>query len=247
MEDTKRNNQVWVMVAAILSLGLIISAWLLSSSLVKVKTATNTITVTGSAKQQIKSDLAEWNGSFSTQSPQLMTAYTQLTESQKKVKAYLQAAGIAEKDIVFSSINTNIKYVMLPNGMASNQIETYQLSQSVQIKSKEVDKITDLSRKATELINQGVEFQSNPPQYYYTKLADLKIEMLSRATKDAYKRAEQIADNAGSKVGALRSARMGVFQITPPYSNDISDYGTNDTWSLEKEITAVMNCEFAIE
>lgn len=71
--------------------------------------------------------------------------------------------------------------------------------------------------------NQGVEFQSNPPQYFYTKLADMKVKMLSLATKDTMVRAEQIASNAGSKVGALRAARMGVFQITPLYSNEVSN------------------------
>ncbi len=247
MVPENNNNWVWVTVAAVLAVGLIISSWLLGSSLVKIKTAGNTITVTGSAKKAIKSDLAEWNGTFLAKSPELTSAYSQLKVSQTKVKSYLQSEGITEKDIVFSSINTNIKYVILPNGQWSNQIEGYELSQTVQIRSKDVDKITDLSRKATDLINQGVEIQSNPPQYYYTKIADLKVEMLSLATQDAMKRAQQIAKNAGSKVGALRSAKMGVFQITPPYSNDISDYGTNDTSSLEKEITAVMTCEFEID
>jgi hypothetical protein len=129
----------------------------------------------------------------------------------------------------------------------TSQVEGYRLYQQVELSSKDVDKITQLSRQTTDLINQGVEFQSNPPQYFYTKIADLKVEMLSLATKDAKVRADQIANNAGSKVGALRAARMGVFQITPLYSNDISDYGINDTSSLDKEITAVMNCEFEIE
>lgn len=135
---------------------------------------------------------------------------------------------------------------MLPSGQYTNEIESYRLYQHVEIRSQDVDKITVLSREATELINQGVEFQSYPPQYFYTKIADLKIEMLALATKDARTRAEQIAENTNSKVGALRTAKMGVFQITPLYSNEISDYGINDTSSLVKEITAVMNCEFDI-
>lgn len=92
----------------------------------------------------------------------------------------------------------------------------------------------------------GVQFESLPPQYFYTKLADLKIEMLSLATEDAVKRAEQIAKSTGTKVERLRSAYMGVFQITPLYSTEVSDYGINDTTSIDKEITAVVNCEFLI-
>ena len=244
----EENNKKWVFiaVATILAMGLIISSLVVSSSMVKLKMAGNSIVVTGSAKKQIKSDLAVWTGGFSTQSPQLNTAYNQLKQDQATVKSYLKAQGINEKDMVFSSINTEIRYVTLPNGQSTTQVEGYRLGQQVEIRSNDVDKMTLLSRQTTELINQGVEFQSNPPQYFYTKIADMKVKMLSLATKDAMVRAAQIANNAGSKVGALRSARMGVFQITPLYSNEVSDYGVNDTYSLDKEITAVMNCEFEI-
>ena len=246
MNESNKNNWLWIMVAAILSLGLVLSAFIAGNSVVQAKEATNSITITGSAKKQIKSDLAVWNGSFSASAAEMTGAYENLRDSQAKVRTYLQGKGMVDKDIIFSSINTNIKYEMLPNGQNSNRVESYDLSQQVEIKSTDVDKITLLSREATDLINQGVEFQSMPPQYFYTKIADLKIEMLSLATKDAMKRAEQIAINTNSRVGALRSARMGVFQITPLYSNEVTDYGVNDTSSLDKEITAVMSCDFQI-
>ena len=236
-----------IIVAAILALGLIISSFIISSSMVKLKMAGNTITVTGSAKQQIKSDLATWNGSYSAQAADLSNAYNQIKANQEVVRKYLIAQGVAENAMSFSSINTEVRYVTMPNGQMTSQVEGYRLYQQVELSSKDVDKITQLSRQTTDLINQGVEFQSNPPQYFYTKIADLKVQMLSLATKDAKVRADQIANNASSKVGALRAAKMGVFQITPLYSNDVSDYGVNDTSSLDKEITAVMNCEFEIQ
>lgn len=247
MNGEKAEHWLWVVVALVLAVGLVLSAQVFGSNLVKMKTADNAITVTGSAKKQIKSDLALWTGSFSTQSPQLTLAYQQLQGNQDKVRTYLLNQGFTEKDIIFSSINTEMRYKLLPSGQYTNEIESYNLSQQVEIRSKDVDKITTLSREATELINQGVEFQSMPPQYFYTKIADLKVEMLALATKDARTRAEQIASNASSRVGSLRAARMGVFQITPLYSNEISDYGVNDTSSLEKEITAVVNCEFEVD
>ncbi len=235
------------MVASILALGLILSSWIVSNSMVRLKSSGSTITVTGSAKQQIKSDLATWNGSYSAQAADLSTAYNLIKSNQEVVKQYLVAQGVDENAMSFSSINTEVRYVTMPNGQMTTQVEGYRLYQQVELSSKDVDKITQLSRQATDLINQGVEFQSNPPQYFYTKLADLKVKMLSLATKDAKVRADQIASNAGSQVGALRAAKMGVFQITPLYSNEVSDYGFNDTTSLDKEITAVMNCEFEIK
>ena len=70
--------------------------------------------------------------------------------------------------------------------------------------------------------------------------------MLREATKDAKKRAEEIASSSGNKIGAIRSAKMGVFQITPVNSYDVSDWGNNDTTSLEKKVNAVVKADFAI-
>ncbi|MGE5397883.1 MAG: SIMPL domain-containing protein [Chitinophagales bacterium] len=247
MDETRNKNIAWALIALILALGLIISSSFISNGLVKFKSSENTITVTGSAKQQIKSDQIVWNGSFSVQTGDLKTAYAELQNSQRKVNTYLVSKGISQEDIVFSSITTTTNYAMLPNGQYSNKIEGYCLSQQVEVRTKDVEGVTQLSREATELINDGVEFQSNAPQYYYTKIADLKVKMLSLATKDAMKRAEEIAKNTNSSVGGLRNAKMGVIQITPLYSNEISDYGMNDTSSLEKEITGVVSCTFEIK
>jgi uncharacterized protein len=115
------------------------------------------------------------------------------------------------------------------------------------VRSNDVDKIAALSRQVTELINQGMLIESVPPEYLSTKLGDLKIEMLAEAAKDAKLRAQQIADATGSKIGPVQAARMGVLQITPPGSNVVTDYGVNDTSSIEKDITAVVNITFAVD
>jgi hypothetical protein len=234
-------------IALIFSISLVISSIFVSNGIASIKQKQNTIIVTGSAKKQIKSDLIKWTGSFSAQAKDLKEAYKILKDSQEKVREYLLSKGINEKDMIFSSIITMTNYEILPNGMQSTKIESYRLSQTIEITSNDVDELTKISREATELINLGVQFESYPPQYYYTKIADLKVDMLGLATKDAMQRAEQIAKNTGIKIGKLKSAKMGVFQITAPYSTEVSDYGIFDTMSINKEITAVVNCEFEIK
>lgn len=247
MNQLNVKSQPWLWVAGVVTVGLILSTTIFTTGLVKYKTPSSSITVTGSAKKEIKSDWIVWSGTYNFQSPSLTEAYKSLVENRNKVKAYFISKGIAESELIFSSVSTTVNKEILPNGGYSNIVESYSLSENVEIRSNNVAKITDISRQATELINQGVEFQSNAPQYFYTKIADLKVEMLTLATKDAFNRAEQIAENAHSNIGSLRSAKQGVFQITPLYSNEISDYGINDTSSMEKEITAVVNCSFNIE
>lgn len=247
MNELKGKLAANIVVAIIIAAAVIIASLILVDGVEKVKGGNDKLIVTGSAKQEITSDLIVWTGNFSASSPNLQEAYTALEADKKEVLDYLTNQGVDGNEIYFSSINTYTVNTILPNGMYSQDIDHYELTQTVTISSFEVDKVTEISRNITELINEGIYLTSNTPQYMYTKIADLKVTMLAEATKDATNRAQMIAENAGSKIGKLKYADMGVFQITPRYSNEVSDYGMNDTYSLEKEITAIVHCEFDIE
>ncbi len=244
--EKPKNVIVWI-TAVILALGVFASASIVTYGLIKTRLVPNTVTVTGSAKKQIKSDYVIWRASFSRQAANISDTYEALQSDLGKVKQYLADNGLTEKDYTVFSVTTNVINTILPNGTYSNIIEAYRLTQDVEVRSSDVDKITVISRESTKLIRDGVELQSMPPSYYYTKIADLKVDMLALATQDAKIRAEKIAENSGAKLGRLRTAKMGVFQITPLNSEEISDYGINDTTSIDKEIMAVMNCVFTAE
>lgn len=247
MQDKENKSVLWVTISLILAASLVISSYIVTAGIKEIKGPGNSLSVKGSAKKQITSDLVVWNGSFSSQSPILSDAFKDLKVSEGKVRSYLASKGIDDKDMIFSSITTSTNFVILPNGMYSNQVDSYRLFQNVEIRSGDIEKITSISRSATDLINEGVQFQSNAPQYFYTKLADLKIDMIGLATEDAKARAEKMLSATGNGVGKLNSANVGVFQITPLYSGEISDYGINDTSSIEKEITSVVTCEFEVK
>ena len=214
---------------------------------VKGKRGDQTITVTGSAKRGIKSDYVKWRSAISYQSSGLQDAYRSLSEAVPKVKQYLVSKGIAENQITVSSISSQTLHGRSSDGMETSEIAGYSLRQELEVNSNEVDKIAKIAREATELINQGILIESMAPEYYYTQLGTLKIQMLAEAAKDAKERAIQIANSTGDKVGSVRSARMGVLQITPAGSNDVSDSGMNDTTSIDKDITAVVNIGFAVD
>ena len=146
-----------------------------------------------------------------------------------------------------SSITTTTLKKQNNNGGESSEITGYALRQHIEVRSTDVDKIAQIAREATELINQGILIESEAPQYYYTKIGDLKIEMLGLAAKDAKVRAEQIAASTGNRVGAVRSAKMGVLQITPADSTDVSDAGIYSTSTIDKDMTAVVNIGFGVD
>ena len=242
----ERNGQVFnagFALAVALVLSSIVGAWAYTHA----KNGEQTITVTGSARKRIKSDLVVWRAGVSYQASQLSEAYKALSDNVPKVKQYLISKGVAENQITISSISSTTLHEKNSNGEETGQITGYSLRQELMVRSNDVDKIEKLAREATELINQGILLESSPPEYLYTKLGDLKIEMLAEAAKDAKVRAQQIASSTGSSIGSVRTARMGVMQITPADSNDVSDSGMNDTSSLEKDITAVVNVGFAVD
>jgi hypothetical protein len=121
----------------------------------------------------------------------------------------------------------------------------YQLVQSIQIESKDVESIEELSRSITELLNKGVAFYSDAPRYYFTGMADLKIEMIAKASEDARVRAESIAQNSGGELGDLKSAKMGVFQITGQNSTEEYSWGgAYNTSDKQKTASITMRLDY---
>ncbi len=230
-----------------LAIGLVMSSIIFGWFYSKTKKSDEAIAVTGSARKRIKSDLVVWSAGVSSEAPQLAEAYRQTTESIPRVKQYLISKGIPENQITISSISTTTLKKRDNEGNETSEITGYTLRQEVQVRSDDVDKIAQIAREATELINQGILLESSSPQYSYTRLGDLKIQMLGEAAKDAKVRAEKIADSTGNKIGAVRSARMGVMQITAADSTDVSDGGISDTSSIDKDVTAVVNIGFAVD
>src|SRR5262249_24969125 len=185
--DTERSGVFAAGLA--LAVGLVLASAIGGWFFVKGKRSDQTITVTGSAKERIRSDLVIWKPAVSYQASSLADAYRSLSESVPKVKAYMVSKGIPENQITISSIQSQTLHAKSADGEDTGQITGYSLRQELEVRSTEVDKIAKIAREATELINQGILIESLPPEYHYTKLGDLKIKMLAAAAKDAKDRA----------------------------------------------------------
>lgn len=242
-----RNTQI-IILGVCIAVATIVSSMILSKGFLKItKFIREQITVTGSAQKEIVSDYIVWRSAFSVRQVDLKTGYKKLNDDLETVKRYLMGKGIDQKEIVIHQIATEKIYKKNDKGNDTNEIQWYVLTQGIEVRSKDVAKIDKVSRESTELINENIDFESYAPEYFYTKLDELKIEMLAKATENAKTRAENMVKATGNKIGSIRSARMGVFQITPVTSTEVSDWGVNDTSSLEKKVTAVVTASFAIE
>lgn len=237
--------------ALIFGIAIIAAAVFLGNSYANRNNHAGEIQVTGLGSQDFTSDLIVWGARFEAQQYNLKDSYTQLEKQKAIILNYLTKKGVPADQLVFSAVQTSqrTKTNYSTTGQyIGEEFIGYQLYQSVEIESKEVEKIEKISREVTELLNEGVQLYSNSPRYYYTKLSDLKIEMISKATEDARVRAENIAKNSGSLLGKLKSANMGIFQITGQNSNeDYSWGGTFNTSSKEKTASITMKLEYKIK
>ncbi len=237
--------------AIVFSLAIVISSIVLSQGFKNRNAADGKISVTGLGSKDFTSDLIVWEGSFSTENYDLKQAYKQLEKDKILISNYLNDKGITESELVFKAVstrkNTRPKYTQ-DGKYAGEEFLGYSLSQSLQIDSKNVENTEKVSREITELLNQGVQLYSLAPRYYYTKLTDLKLEMISMATEDAYARAHKIANHSGAKLGQLITANMGVFQITGQNSNeDYSWGGTYNTSSKHKTASITMKLDYKVK
>lgn len=236
--------------AVIFAIAIIVSSIVLANSIINRNKKAGSVDVTGLGEKNFSSDLVVWEGNFSRENFDIKLAYADLEKDKKSVTDYLVAKGIPLKNIIFTAVSTIPQYQQNYSNTGNFMGQTflgYELNQSIQIESQEIEKVEKISREITELLMQGVKFYSQPPRYYYTQLESLKIEMISKATEDARLRAEKIAENSGSKLGKLNSANMGIFQITG--QNSTEDYswgGTFNTSSKEKTASITMRLSYGI-
>ena len=225
----------------LIALGLVISTKMVSSSISK-----NEISVTGSAYEIVKSDSGSLDFDIVVKRATKQEAYSAIQAQVKSVEKYLQDKKIDK--IERKTINGYYTYKRdLKTGAYTDIPEAYNLSQPITISSNDVELIKDITNDITGLINQGIDINVNSPSYDYSKLPELKVKLLEKASSDARNRAASMLKPTHNSVGKIQSVRMGVYQITPVDSTNVSDMGINDTSTIDKKVTAVANISFKIK
>ena len=235
----------------IIALAVVVAALIVGSAYKYKFKATECISVTGSAEVDFSSNLVVWTGYYTRKSMDLKSAYAALKQDEALLRQYLRSKGIQDSSVVISSVEIQKdfqpRYDMQGRHLGQD-FNGYNLTQQVKVESTDIGRVERLSREVTELIEKGVEFNSTPPQYYYTKLKDLKHSLLARASEDAHLRAAAIAENSGGDLGSLRKATMGVFQIVGQNSNEDYSYGgVFNTTDKEKTATITVRAEYAVD
>lgn len=243
-----------LIIASLVGVAIICSAYLLSYGVRYFSNGDPVVRVTGMAERQITSDLATVSLTMSEHKPTIKEGYESLKETKLKVLALLKAQGFTDAEIKQKGISTTKGD--LERGQAPlkdvyytyNNFYGYKMSEEIFIESNNVEAVDRLAASVSELINQDVRVEVGRVSYYYTKLNELKMELLREASADAYNRALIIAEGGKASLGKLKASSMGVFQIVGRNSNeDYSWGGSFNTSDREKVANITIKANYILE
>jgi hypothetical protein len=227
-----------------LAIAVVVAGTVLAHAFRDVKKRRDTITVTGSAREPITANQASWRLNVTAQRAKAADASRVLRREVRTVRSFLSGGGIPDPDVTLPPITIN----QTQRRVARKRFVTeFVLAQSFQVTTGDVDKLESTAGRVGDLLEQGVTLTVGRLSYSSTELTEARLKALQAATKNASERAKTIVEGVGGDLGGVRSASLGVYQIVPRSSNEISDYGINDTSTKEKDVVAVVSVTFGVD
>lgn len=245
------NNRYLAVFGVILAVGLMAAAFILGHQFKNLQ-QTGVITVKGLAEAEHKASLATWRISIFGWGITYSDAMKQNQQNLNQAVKFLKDQGFIddEREITELSVNERTEYYVDEFGKDRSRKNGYNATRSIVISTKDLAKLqTALSKiQFLRAENEAIDFSS--PDYYLENLENIKRELIAKATQDAYVRAEEFAKTSNVKVGLLRSASQGSFDIksTRPNTDDSDDSygGSYDTSTIDKKVRLVVTIQYAI-
>lgn len=206
-----------------LLLGLAALGYLLGEALIRFKEYERTVTVKGLSEREFPADIVIWPIQFTEASNDLGELYDQLEASAQRIRTYLAGAGIEESEISLSTPLTTDKSAQ-SYGDGSDAPFRFLATQIVTVYSTDVARVRAAMGGLVALGKQGIVFSGDPYQnqveYLFTRLNDVKPEMIEEATTAAREIGAKFAADSQSRLGKIRSASQGQFSIEPRDTNN---------------------------
>ena len=221
----KNGTLAALVLGSVLAVGMIGGGYMIGKGLFAARASERVVTVKGLAEREVPANLAMWPIVFSTTGNDLVPVQATLDASAKKIFAFLQARGFAPSDYGLSSPRVTDRDAQ-GGRMRGEAGDRYVAEQTVTLRSGKIGAVKEAMQRSGELIREGVPLMRSyeyNTTFLYTALDAIKPAMIAEATKDARKAAEQFARDSGSRVGAIRNAQQGYFEIQDrdPFSPEI--------------------------
>jgi len=240
MTDVMRDSRVTLIAAAILGLGIIIGGYLLGDGLRRARMADRAVTMRGLAERDVVADLATWSIGFGREGTDLAVVQQAIDRDTDRIRAFFRAAGFPDSALSDGGGAINSRYD------SDRQAQIYSISRTLQFRSNDVMRARRAYARQFDLIRQGVPLQGGMGMIYtFTRLNDIKPQMIAESTRNAREGAEQFARDSGSRVGAIRSATQGYFSIGARDGAD--EEGGGDNSSPFQKVRVVTTIQFYLE
>ncbi len=242
----RRSFEIPELFLGLLSLALagVLIAHSLSSTVRDVRHTRDKLQVTGSAKIPITANLVRWTLHVTAEAPSAPPAVRRLRRDGAAVRTFLERGGVP-KGAISGSVVSSQKIVERISKTRSRTY--YRATEQLEVSTRQIDAVEPVTARIARLIERGIGVSAEPLEYYSTELTQAKLDVLEAATKDARDRAEILVKGLGGKLGGMRASSLGVYQIVPRDSTDVSDYGISDTSTRDKDVIAVVSATFAVK
>lgn len=227
----------WLGAAAILAVGMIAGGYLLGDGLLRAKDAERAVTVRGLAEREVTADLATWTISYSAASTNLAEAQAKVRGDTQAIEAFFKALGFPADALQPTGANVT--------SFTNDGITTYTVRQRLALRTTDVARAQKAVARQFDLVGRGVFLEEGSGMAYtFTKLNDIKPEMVAEATRDARAAAEQFAEDSNSGVGKIKDATQGYFEIEAR-DGDSGGWGSAD--SPFKKVRVVTTVSFTLD
>ncbi len=234
-----------LVVAISIVVGLAAAGWLFSRGMSQFRMADRFVTVKGLAEKDAKADLALWTIKLVSTSDSLAQAQAKVDSDLEKVSAFLESKGLSSEEISAGRVEVIDLLAQQYRGEGASQ-SRYIVKSSVGVRTDKVDLIDQISRATGELVRSGVVLEENfgdggsDPRFLFTKLNDVKPEMIAEATASARRAAEQFAKDSDSRLGKIKRAYQGMFMIL---ARD-GDENVQESKYIDKKIRVVSTVDY---
>lgn len=240
------------MIAGGMVLGLIGAGCMVAKGLTDMRQADRFVTVKGLVEREMKADLGVWSLPLRMAGNELADVQAQLDATQGKLRDILKSKSFRDDEIEAGSLRIVDRKAQEYSNFEDQKQFRYILTSTLVLRTAEVDKLHALSQGLQELAKAGVVLAADSgctsqPSYSFTKLNELKPEMLAEATKNARASAQQFANDAASRVGNIRQASQGVFSITGRDEIQASDGAGCASDDRHKKVRVVTTVDYTLE
>jgi len=219
--------------SAILGVSIVAGGYLLGDGLLRARMADRSVTVRGLAEREVTANLATWTISYSAQSSNLGEAQADIDRDTQAIRAFFGELGFEAEALQPSGVNVS----QYSDNLGQ---QSYTVRQRLQLRTTDIARAQAAVARQFDLVRRGVVLEEGSGMSYaFTRLDEIKPEMVAEATQDARASANQFAEDSGTGVGGIRSATQGYFSIESR-DGDAGGYGVADTpYKLVRVVTTI--------